>query len=126
MEADWRNELDAWLAPFAAALRNKTRRRMNGAGLPEAFACELRCVIDIACGDMRLIFGFGKQDVANGHQQLAMVEIVHQFELGVFDCFESAPWSAPTKHFSFLDPLIGSPKALYYWFRRCQPPMLLA
>ena len=28
MEADWRNELDAWLAPFAAALRNKTRRRM--------------------------------------------------------------------------------------------------
>ena len=28
MEADWRNELDTWLAPFAAALRNKTRRRM--------------------------------------------------------------------------------------------------
>ena len=28
MEADWRNELDTWLAPFAAALRNNTRRRM--------------------------------------------------------------------------------------------------
>jgi SRSO17 transposase len=28
MEADWRNGLDTWLAPFAAALRNKTRRRM--------------------------------------------------------------------------------------------------
>ena len=28
MEADWRNELETWLAPFAAALRNKTRRRM--------------------------------------------------------------------------------------------------
>lgn len=28
MEADWRSELETWLAPFAAALRNKTRRRM--------------------------------------------------------------------------------------------------
>ncbi|CUA99569.1 IS701 family transposase [Pannonibacter indicus] len=28
METGWRNELEAWLAPFAAALRNKTRRRM--------------------------------------------------------------------------------------------------
>ena len=28
MEAEWRSELDSWLAPFAAALRNKTRRRM--------------------------------------------------------------------------------------------------
>jgi SRSO17 transposase len=28
MEADWRSELESWLAPFAAALRNKTRRRM--------------------------------------------------------------------------------------------------
>lgn len=28
MEADWRSELEAWLLPFAAALRNKTRRRM--------------------------------------------------------------------------------------------------
>ena len=28
MEADWRSELDSWLAPFGAALRNKTRRRM--------------------------------------------------------------------------------------------------
>ena len=28
MEADWRNELEAWLSPFATALRNKTRRRM--------------------------------------------------------------------------------------------------
>jgi SRSO17 transposase len=28
MEADWRSELEAWLSPFAAALRNKTRRRM--------------------------------------------------------------------------------------------------
>ncbi|MBS3961934.1 MAG: transposase [Sandarakinorhabdus sp.] len=28
MEADWRSELDSWLAPFAAALRNKTRRRL--------------------------------------------------------------------------------------------------
>jgi hypothetical protein len=28
MEVDWRNELESWLAPFAAALGNKTRRRM--------------------------------------------------------------------------------------------------
>ncbi|MFD2783619.1 IS701 family transposase [Novosphingobium pokkalii] len=28
METGWRNELEAWLAPFAAALRHKTRRRM--------------------------------------------------------------------------------------------------
>jgi len=28
MESDWRSELETWLAPFAAALRNKTRRRM--------------------------------------------------------------------------------------------------
>src|SRR5579864_3772576 len=28
MQADWRSELDAWLTPFAAALRNKTRSRM--------------------------------------------------------------------------------------------------
>ena len=28
MEADWRGELEAWLAPFTAALANKTRRRM--------------------------------------------------------------------------------------------------
>ena len=28
MEADCRNELEAWLSPFSAALRNKTRRRM--------------------------------------------------------------------------------------------------
>jgi SRSO17 transposase len=28
MEADWRSELETWLSPFAAALRNKTRRRM--------------------------------------------------------------------------------------------------
>jgi hypothetical protein len=28
MEADWRNELETWLTPFVAALRNKTRGRM--------------------------------------------------------------------------------------------------
>lgn len=28
MEADWLSELETWLSPFAAALRNKTRRRM--------------------------------------------------------------------------------------------------
>ena len=28
MDADWRGELDAWLAPFVAALRHKTRGRM--------------------------------------------------------------------------------------------------
>lgn len=28
MDADWRSELETWLAPFASALRNKTRRRM--------------------------------------------------------------------------------------------------
>lgn len=28
MEADRRSELEAWLSSFAAALRNKTRRRM--------------------------------------------------------------------------------------------------
>jgi len=28
METDWRSELETWLASFAAALRNKTRRRM--------------------------------------------------------------------------------------------------
>jgi SRSO17 transposase len=28
MEADWRGELDAWLLPFVAALRNKARSRM--------------------------------------------------------------------------------------------------
>ena len=28
MAADWRSELEAWLVPFAVALRNKTRRRM--------------------------------------------------------------------------------------------------
>ncbi|KIZ42058.1 MULTISPECIES: IS701 family transposase [Rhodopseudomonas] len=28
MESDWRSELEAWLAPFVAALRNKTRGRM--------------------------------------------------------------------------------------------------
>jgi len=31
MDADWRSELEAWLLPFAAALRNKTRRRMRPA-----------------------------------------------------------------------------------------------
>ena len=28
MNRDWRSELDAWLAPFVVALRNKTRGRM--------------------------------------------------------------------------------------------------
>lgn len=28
MEADWRSELETWLLPFVAVLRNKTRRRM--------------------------------------------------------------------------------------------------
>ena len=28
MEADWRSELETWLSPFAAALRNKTRQWM--------------------------------------------------------------------------------------------------
>lgn len=28
MNGDWRSELDAWLAPFVVALRNKTRGRM--------------------------------------------------------------------------------------------------
>lgn len=28
MEADLRSELEIWLEPFAAALRNKTRRQM--------------------------------------------------------------------------------------------------
>jgi len=28
MDADWRSDLEAWLSPFASALRNKTRRRM--------------------------------------------------------------------------------------------------
>lgn len=28
MESGWRNELETWLSPFAAALLNKTRHRM--------------------------------------------------------------------------------------------------
>src|SRR5690606_14095383 len=28
MEADWRSELDTWLVPFVAALRNKARGRI--------------------------------------------------------------------------------------------------
>ncbi len=28
MDAEWRSELETWLSPFAAALRNQTRRRM--------------------------------------------------------------------------------------------------
>lgn len=44
MESGWRNELEAWLSPFAAALRNKTRRRMCPAYIAGLIGPGVLCV----------------------------------------------------------------------------------
>ena len=46
--------------------------------------------------------GLGRRDVADGLEQLAMVEPVEPFERGVFDGFEAAPGPAPVDHLGLV------------------------
>lgn len=47
------------------------------------------------------LLGFGRRDVADGLQQLAIVELVDPGQRDDLDHFEAAPRSAPMDHFGF-------------------------
>lgn len=71
--------------------------------MPEALGCESRCHIDVACGSIILIFGFGRRDVADGLEQPTMVEPVDPLEGGVFDRLEAAPRTASMDRLGFVE-----------------------
>ncbi len=64
---------------------------------------ELRCHIEVLCGSIILLFGFGRRDVADGFEQATMVEPVDPFERVVLDGFEAAPRPASMDHLRFVE-----------------------
>jgi hypothetical protein len=56
--------------------------------------------IDVVCGSVILIFGFGRRDAADRLEQPTVIEPVNLFERGIFDSFEAALWPTPVDHLS--------------------------
>jgi SRSO17 transposase len=76
MDVDWQMDLDRWLAPFVAALRNKTRARM----------CPVYIAGLIGPGDRKSV-----QSMATRAGEVSYDQLHHFVAAGVWD---SAPLEA--------------------------------
>jgi hypothetical protein len=60
------------------------------------------CHIEGLCDGIKLRFGFGRRDVADGLDQAAVIEPADSFEGGVFDRFKAPPWPTPVDVFGLV------------------------
>lgn len=72
-------------------------------GFPEAGWYESCCHIEGVCGSIKLRFGFGGRDVADGLEQAAVIEPVDPFERRMFDRLERTPRPTPVDQLGLVE-----------------------